>query len=652
MSGVVTSYTYDDAGHRVSETTGGVKKIYLNDDINPTGYSQPIEEKIVVGNTSTLSMTYLLGDHVYGQITGGGSPVLSYLQTDGHGSTRQLTDTSGHVTEAYNYKAWGEAVGFDPKMAGTVFLFAGDSIYDNSTGISLHGNGVRGRAGFSFLQRDEYHGDNQDPLSLHKYLYGWADAPNMTDPSGYSVLTDIAVPILIDVGAGIVGAQFLAPVLGGIAVYQGIVGGITNSYMAPADVDPLGSFGVGFAGSFTTSILGFLGMPCFISMGIGSFITSVGNDYLEHGSEAFSLEHLGNSALNGTLTSLLGGLLGLGCFTAETPVLLGDGRTKMPIEQVRVGQRVATDGGMANSADGKTADPNPRATAVDPATWRLVTILAGDLFAQTLVPMSWIQEFGVALGNAIRLIDVIDLKEMGVSEELVGTVVGIAACPDIEADSGRVVLTTINHLSENLYLVTFGANGRNAETISVTGHHRFYTLDHHWTMAQQLMIHQQLCGIEQSVSIKNRTRDAGTRRVYNISVEGDHVYYVGSTSVLVHNACKWGNSKELKENLLDAGEIFHRGADAAHVVPADIWGGRSGTIQKMIAKMHDILEEVGIDINDAENGFFTTSASHNGTHSDFYIKSIYESLNGARGSRSRVLNAIEEIKEDIFNGRW
>jgi len=53
-------------------------------------------------------------------------------------------------------------------------------------------------------------------------------------------------------------------------------------------------------------------------------------------------------------------------------VLLGDGQEEQ-IQDIRVGQRVATDGGVANSPTGtKAADPN--STAVNPVTWRLVTM--------------------------------------------------------------------------------------------------------------------------------------------------------------------------------------------------------------------------------------------------------------------------------------
>ncbi|HZW96318.1 MAG TPA: hypothetical protein VFF64_25455 [Candidatus Eremiobacteraceae bacterium] len=43
------SMVYDDDGNRVSETVGGVTTKYLIDALNPTGYSQVLDELQSVG---------------------------------------------------------------------------------------------------------------------------------------------------------------------------------------------------------------------------------------------------------------------------------------------------------------------------------------------------------------------------------------------------------------------------------------------------------------------------------------------------------------------------------------------------------------------------------------------------------------------------
>ena len=59
------------------------------------------------------------------------------------------------------------------------------------------------------------------------------------------------------------------------------------------------------------------------------------------------------------------------CFVAGTDVLEGDGE-QIDIELIRVGDRLATDGGVSNS--GSLAE-DPNATAVT-RHWRLLTITA------------------------------------------------------------------------------------------------------------------------------------------------------------------------------------------------------------------------------------------------------------------------------------
>jgi YD repeat-containing protein len=177
----ISSYVYDDAGNRVKETAGTTTTFYLTDDNNPTGYAQPLEQRS--SSTSAASMTYILGDHALGQVDGSGN--ISYYLTDGHGSTRVVTDGSGNVTATYNYDAFGTPEGFTPSATMPIFLYAGDAVYDFSSGLNWHGDGARDTSGFVFIQKDTYAGDNVDPTTLHEYLYAGADPINSADPSGH-----------------------------------------------------------------------------------------------------------------------------------------------------------------------------------------------------------------------------------------------------------------------------------------------------------------------------------------------------------------------------------------------------------------------------------------------------------------------------------
>ncbi len=526
MSGVVTSYTYDDQGHRVSEATGGVKKIYLNDDNNPTGYSQPVEEKKVLGNLSTLSLTYLVGDYVYGQITGGNAPVLSYLETDGHGSTRQLTDTSGNVTEAYRYKAWGEALGFDPNIAGTVLLFGGDAIYDVPTGFRLAGNGRRPVNDFHFVQGGPEFlvPAREDPRSLHAYLYADANPISNSDPTGQFTLPDILSAAVISAGITAEAGGYIAAIYG---IAKFVVAGIKyfDASLGLMVTDP-GDYKseAYFYGRQADALEEMVTSSIFIA---GGFF-GIWAGQLIRGMGVAMLATSGGAATTAATQS---------CFLAGTDVLLGDGQTEEAIDQIHVGQRVATDGGAANSADGHTAAEDPNATEVDAVTWRLVIIKAGDWEVQALEPLSWIVAHNANAGSWLRLSDIVDLAEMGASDDLWGQIEAVEACPNIEAGPGRVVLTTVSHLNNYVFDLTLTDASGHGDALGVTGYHRFYTEDRGWVTADQLYLGELIRGEHGDVTVTSLARDAGVFRVYNMTVEADHVFYVGDVDALVHNQC-------------------------------------------------------------------------------------------------------------------
>ena len=182
VGGQTATYVYDDAGHRVRETAGGATTYYLTDENNPTGYAQPIEER--ASQAGAPGKTYLIGDRVFAQTTVNGA--ISYLLTDGHGSTQQFATSNGVVTSAFRYDAFGGAINFAPDAASTPFLFGGDALYDGASRLYLHGDGVRGRSGFRFVEDDEQgYGSNDAPLSLHRILYVGGNPVAYRDRSGH-----------------------------------------------------------------------------------------------------------------------------------------------------------------------------------------------------------------------------------------------------------------------------------------------------------------------------------------------------------------------------------------------------------------------------------------------------------------------------------
>jgi RHS repeat-associated protein len=218
------TYQYNDQGIRVSKTTGGNTTHYLIDANNHTGYPQILEELLTVGGTPT--MTYTIGNQVVAQETNG---IVSYLMSDGHSNTRQLTTANGAVSSHYNYDAYGVVqTGISSttaEAAPTSLLFCGEQ-YDSV----LQMYNLRARyydiSNGRFNQQDAVDGTPDDPLNLHKYAYCQNNPVNMHDPSG---------------NQGDIGSMMCAMSIGASldAMYNGAV--LVGGYIAGAKVTELGA---------------------------------------------------------------------------------------------------------------------------------------------------------------------------------------------------------------------------------------------------------------------------------------------------------------------------------------------------------------------------------------------------------------------------
>jgi len=262
------------------------------------------------------------------------------------------------------------------------------------------------------------------------------------------------------------------------------------------------------------------------------------------GAAALSIAGAGAEAAEEGLAECMEG----GCFLAGTNVLSGDGTTEEPIQNIHVAQRVATDGGVANSPDGHTAASDPSATQVDPSTWKEVTISTpdGNWQVQALEPQSWIDVNHISAGGSVDLSKVADPQEMGVPGGVIGTVDSISACPTIATGNGRVVLATVSHLNSDVYNLTMSDAQGNSQTLGVTGYHNIYTDDRGWVETHNLAMGEPIRGDHGNLTVTGLARDPGAFRVYNMTIEADHDYYVGDLSALVHNGCgsyliKFGN---------------------------------------------------------------------------------------------------------------
>jgi len=229
------------------------------------------------------------------------------------------------------------------------------------------------------------------------------------------------------------------------------------------------------------------------------------------------------------------------------------------IETIHVGDRV-----MGNLSPGEMAGD----TEVEQSTWRKLRLSAeavwpdgtiDDIHVETLQPPEWVAHYKAEVGADVPI--PLDLVEMGLPTDLTARVVANEACPTLKAGPGRVVLTTVNHLNSDLYELTVAASDGHIETIRPTGLHRFYRpLDQSWCVTKDLRSGDELQGPNGPLFVRSVQSISGTRRVYNMTVEGEHVYRVSLLGALVHNTCAWevGPANELKARSIgDKLDVHH-----------------------------------------------------------------------------------------------
>jgi RHS repeat-associated protein len=220
------SLVYDGDGNRVSETVGGATTNYLVDTQNPTGYAQVADEL----QSGTVARAYSYGlERISETQTLNSVLTTSFYGYDGHGSVRQLTNAAGVVTDTYDYDAFGNIVNQSGSTPNN-YLFAGEQ-YDPALGLyynrARYLNTTTGR----FWSMDTYDGDDEEPISLHKYLYVAGNPVNMIDPSGHDDLAEVSFSLSVSVGLGAVAGYAYTGSLKG-AEFGALGGGIVGLTLA------------------------------------------------------------------------------------------------------------------------------------------------------------------------------------------------------------------------------------------------------------------------------------------------------------------------------------------------------------------------------------------------------------------------------------
>lgn len=179
---------YDGDGNRVSETAGGVTTQFLVDTLNPTGYSQVLDE--LVSGSVTKTYTYGRQRISENQLVGS-TWTPTFFGYDGHGNVRFTTNTAGTVGNIYQFDAFGMPIASSGTIANT-YLYSGER-FDSSLNLyhlrARYYNQATGR----FETMDPELGEIFNPSTLHKYAYAEGNPVNATDPTGKDFVEDVEI---------------------------------------------------------------------------------------------------------------------------------------------------------------------------------------------------------------------------------------------------------------------------------------------------------------------------------------------------------------------------------------------------------------------------------------------------------------------------
>jgi RHS repeat-associated protein len=133
---------------------------------------------------------------------------------DGHGSVRFLTDSTGAITDTYDYDAFGNLLAQTGATLNN-YLFAGEQ-FDPVLGVYFNRARYYDQRAGRFWSTDTWDGNDEDPISLHKYLYVSANPVNRVDPSGHEGLGELSVSIAIQTQLFVMAHPILTTVVTGV----------------------------------------------------------------------------------------------------------------------------------------------------------------------------------------------------------------------------------------------------------------------------------------------------------------------------------------------------------------------------------------------------------------------------------------------------
>lgn len=434
-----------------------------------------------------------------------------YFLGDALGSTRQMADTAGNITQSQSYDPFGNnigAMGDESSILGfageqtdaTGYQFLRARYYDPGTG--------------RFLSQDTFPGYLDQSQSQNPYVYGLNNPVLYLDPSGKCVFTpfDFAFCMGAIIGGSIDlftqlhhnggdlncinwGEVAISAGAGGVA---GLVGLVSFEVLLPAAGATLADYII--AGTLSGALTGqYARLTTYALSGQYERIGNIGTDMFNP-KDMFIDAVLGGvfSAAGYGLEQILGNLAS---FSARN--VSEDGNA---MEDTSSGQ--SSDSGLAdtNCANSFTAD-----TPVDTSK-----------------------------------------GETPISDVKAGDYV-LAYNEENNTTGWYPVTDTIKHEDKTIVHLVL-----DNEKITTTPEHPFYTKEKGWVNAIDLKTDMHVRKADGSYgAVKSVTTEDAPREMYNLTVDTAHTYFVGNGKWLVHNMCPSGRQFNIPSDKV--GQVARRG---------------------------------------------------------------------------------------------
>lgn len=536
----------------------------------------------IQNNSNVQIAHYRYGDRLLSLTTTGGDQFYHYAAL---GTTANLTNAAGQKQVAYRTDAFGDIT----KQEGTSInrhVFTGKE-HDEKTGLIYFGARFYDPDTARFINQDSYLGVGNNPPSLHRYLYAYANPTIYIDQDGHFVnLITAAIGAAIGgIGGCIVGSMSGTGCGKGAAV--GAVAGGLAGLTFGASMAATAALGIGAEG-------GSMLVAATVSGAVGGYTGGAGNTLASGG----SLSEANQAGLMAAPVGAVGGLVGMAVGGSTSSLLANRGASALVSNTVggAVGgvagdaasqgvniaagtqekfdfKQMALSGGLGGAVGAAFTPRGANNRTVEQQAQRAVqetepgltveSANRGSAFSnQEPVPS---QPRGHSVDRVCCFVAGTPV-ETPVGKKAIETIVLGELVYSKNPETGEKALKPVTHLFKKfrpIYEVIVVNSTGETNTIETTEDHPFYVVNVGWVHASHLQVGDEIETDSKGPRVyvvSGRETDRVTT-TYNIEVADFHTYYATDFGLLVHNECDVGanvSQKRWTQTEVEGRRVYQR----------------------------------------------------------------------------------------------